>query len=84
MKRVEEPRTRPLERDLEADVCVIGAGMAGLSTAYALMDTGRTVVVLEDGAIGSGESSRTTAHLATAFDDRYTLVEHSMDVMERG
>jgi len=68
-------RLTPLGRDLEADVCVIGAGISGLSVAYQLARAGRSVVVLEDGAIGSGETSRTTAHLSNAFDDRYALVE---------
>src|SRR6185369_7895278 len=66
---------RALDRDLEADVCVIGAGIAGLSTAHQLARQGRSVIVLEDGKIGSGETSRTTAHLSNAFDDRYALVE---------
>jgi len=71
----ELPRFGPLARDLEVDVCVIGAGIAGLSVAYALARDGRSVAVLEDGdTIGSGETARTTAHLVTAFDDRYGKV----------
>ena len=59
----------------DADVCVIGAGIAGLSTAYELARAGRNVIVLEDGPIGGGETSRTTAHLTNCFDDRYAAVE---------
>jgi len=66
---------RKLDRDRHADVCVVGAGIAGLSVAHQLARHGRTVVVLEDGRIGSGETSRTTAHVSNAFDDRYALVE---------
>src|SRR5207253_9220003 len=55
--------------------CVVGAGIAGLTTAYLLADEGRSVVVLDDGAIASGETSRTTAHLVTALDDRYFELE---------
>ena len=61
--------------DTTADVCVIGAGMAGLSTAYELALRGLSVVVLDDGAIGGGETGRTTAHIVTAFDDYYHEVE---------
>lgn len=64
-----------LDRDLNAEVVVVGAGIAGLSVAYALAKAGRKVVVLEDGEIGSGESGRTTAHLASALDDRYFEIE---------
>ncbi len=65
------PERRPLEENADADVCVIGAGIAGLTAAYLLARNGRRVIVLDDGAIGGGETSRTTAHLVTALDDRY-------------
>ncbi len=75
MADVELPRFEPLTRGLDADVCVVGAGIAGLSVAYALAKEGRSVVVLEDGpSIGNGETARTTAHLSNAFDDRYSRV----------
>ena len=69
------PALPRLADDTVADVCVIGAGMAGLSTAYELVLAGRSVVVLDDGPIGGGETGRTTAHLATSFDDYYHEVE---------
>ena len=64
-----------LETDLVADVCIVGAGIAGLTTAYLLTKTGQAVVVLDDGPIVSGETERTTAHLCTALDDRYFELE---------
>lgn len=66
------PETSALTRDTEADVCVVGAGIAGLSTAYFSARAGRSVVVLEKGVVGSGNTGRTTAHLANALDDRYS------------
>lgn len=60
-----------LRADEHADVVIVGAGIAGLSTAYELMRTGRTVVVIDRGPIGGGMTSRTTAHLASALDDFY-------------
>jgi glycine/D-amino acid oxidase-like deaminating enzyme/nitrite reductase/ring-hydroxylating ferredoxin subunit len=65
----------PLTADAQADVCVIGAGIAGLTTAYLLALDGRDVVVLEDGFVGSGETGRTTAHFTAALDDRYLELE---------
>ena len=65
----------PLAADLDADVCVVGAGIAGLTTAYMLARAGRKVVVLDDGPIAGGETQRTTAHLSTALDDRYDALE---------
>src|SRR4051812_38096914 len=62
---------QPIDRDQSCHVCVVGAGMAGLSAAYHLAGEGRDVVVLDDGEIGGGETQRTTAHLANEIDDRY-------------
>src|SRR6266699_2240081 len=71
-----EIRSRPtLTKDAKADVCVVGAGIAGLTTAYLLAEEGRSVIVLDDGPIASGETSRTTAHLVNALDDRYFELE---------
>jgi glycine/D-amino acid oxidase-like deaminating enzyme/nitrite reductase/ring-hydroxylating ferredoxin subunit len=69
------PQCTPLEGPAHADVCVIGAGIAGLTTAYCLAREGRNIVVLEAGSIGGGESGRTTAHLSNALDDRYCVLE---------
>jgi glycine/D-amino acid oxidase-like deaminating enzyme len=46
-----------------------------LTTAYLLSEEGNDVVVLDDGLIASGETSRTTAHLVNALDDRYFELE---------
>ena len=72
VKRSEFPR---LAKDERADVCIVGAGMAGLTTAYLLTQAGRSVIVLDDGPIASGETERTTAHLATVLDDRFCELE---------
>lgn len=66
---------KPLIDDSRADVCVVGAGIAGMMTAYLLGRAGRRVIVLDDGPIGGGETGRTTAHLSDALDDRYTRLE---------
>ena len=60
---------------VDADVCVVGAGIAGLSTAYMLGRTGRRVIVLDKGSIGGGQTAQTTAHLASALDDRFSRLE---------
>jgi len=65
----------PLPGDLRTEVCVVGAGIAGITTAYLLARAGREVVVLDDGPVGGGETGRTTAHLSNALDDRYVELE---------
>ena len=65
----------PLSENLSADVCVIGAGIAGVNTAYSLAREDRHVVLVDDGPVGGGMTGRTTAHLVTALDDRYSEIE---------
>ena len=65
-----------LTGDLSCEVCIVGAGIVGISTAYMLAKEGKSVVVLDDGPIAGGETERTTAHLSNAFDDRYYNIEH--------
>src|SRR5256714_15253005 len=71
----QEPALHPLRENAGADVCIVGAGIAGLSIAYTLSRTGQKVIVLDDGAIGRGMTARTTAHLVNALDDRYYNLE---------
>lgn len=68
---VPAPFCDTLPNDVAADVLVIGAGIAGLSTAYELMKQGRDVVVVDRGKFGRGQTARTSAHLAFECDDYY-------------
>ncbi|TCN57637.1 FAD-dependent oxidoreductase [Flavobacterium circumlabens] len=65
------------DKDVTAEVLIIGGGIAGLTTAYKLLQAGKKVVLVEDGFIGSGETGRTTAHLTCALDDRYYFLEET-------
>ena len=62
-------------QDIRTNVCVIGAGIAGMTTAYLLARAGRAVTVIDDGPVGGGETGRTTAHITAALDDRYYQLE---------
>jgi glycine/D-amino acid oxidase-like deaminating enzyme/nitrite reductase/ring-hydroxylating ferredoxin subunit len=68
------PTYPPLNGDDYADVCVIGAGIAGLTTAYLLLRSGKSVVVLDAFGVGAGETGRTTAHFFPP-DERYAEIE---------
>src|ERR1700720_3043833 len=52
------PITPALAGRLSADVCAVGAGIAGCSTALALAERGYRVVLLEAQRIGWGASGR--------------------------
>jgi glycine/D-amino acid oxidase-like deaminating enzyme/nitrite reductase/ring-hydroxylating ferredoxin subunit len=68
----ELPTAQPLAADRACDVCVIGGGIAGLTTAYLLTEAGLSVTLLEGGERpAGGETAYTTAHLAWVLDDRF-------------
>ncbi|MET8573975.1 FAD-dependent oxidoreductase [Streptomyces sp. NPDC005012] len=52
-----------LASDMDVDVAIVGAGIAGLSTAHELMRAGRTVAVLDAGRLAGGVTGYTTAKL---------------------
>lgn len=58
--------------DKHYDVIVVGAGMAGLLTAYYLKEQGKQVLVLEAKTIASGQTERTTAKITSQHDVKYS------------
>jgi len=64
-KTVSLPPRQPLFGDRTAEVAVIGAGMAGILTAYFLQEAGLEVVVLEADRTAGGQTKNTTAKLTS-------------------
>ena len=63
----------PLSASGRYDACVIGGGIAGLTTAYLLASAGKSVVLLEGKpVVAGGETEFTTAHLSWVIDDRFS------------
>ena len=52
---------------VEADVCVVGAGYTGVSTALNLAERGYSVVVLEAARIGWGASGRNGGQICSGY-----------------
>ena len=71
------PDLTPLEGNARADVCVVGAGYTGLSTALALAEAGTSVVLLEAEEVGFGGSGRNAGHCTPTFH------HHSLDGVRR-
>ncbi|MBO9405916.1 FAD-binding oxidoreductase [Shimia sp. R9_1] len=59
------PPFSPLKGETRADVCVIGGGFTGLSTALHLAEAGRRVVLLEAHRVGFGASGRNGGQLGS-------------------
>lgn len=70
------PERPPLEGRTESDVCVVGAGYTGLSTALFLAEAGFKVVVLEAATVGWGASGRNGGQIVNSFS-------RDLDVIER-
>ena len=56
------PKFPKLDKDLETDVCIVGAGISGVSVAYELVTRGLNVVLIEGREVLSGETGRTSGH----------------------
>ncbi len=68
------PHFSHLDQELETDIVIVGSGISGVSCAYELVGRGKNVIMLEAREILSGETSRTSGHLASALDDGYTNI----------
>lgn len=69
------PKFDPLTHDLRTEICVVGGGIAGLTTAYLLMKEGKKVSLLEGFEIASGQTNRTSAHLSNVLGTRFYDLE---------
>ena len=69
-------RIRPeLEGSVKVDVCVIGAGFTGMSTALHLAERGFKVLVLEARRIGFGASGRNGGQIVHSYSRDIDFIE---------
>ena len=73
------PERPALQGDVHADVCVIGAGYTGLSTALFLAEAGMQVVVLEAVKVGFGASGRNGGQLVNSYSRDIDTVAKQVD-----
>lgn len=67
--------TRPaLQGSVRADVCVIGAGFTGLSSALHLAELGYKVVVLEAHRVGWGASGRNGGQIVNGYSRDLSVI----------
>lgn len=57
-----------LDKNMEVDVAIIGAGITGVMVAYTLAKEGKKVAILEKNRIGSDATHRTTAFITQSID----------------
>jgi gamma-glutamylputrescine oxidase len=68
----------PLVDVIEADVCVIGAGYTGLSTALFLLEQGYSVAVLEAARVGFGASGRNGGQIVNSYSRDIDVIEKTV------
>ncbi|MDD1942683.1 MULTISPECIES: NAD(P)/FAD-dependent oxidoreductase [Pseudomonas] len=68
----------PLVDVIEADVCVIGAGYTGLSTALFLLEQGYSVAVLEAAKVGFGASGRNGGQIVNSYSRDIDVIEKTV------
>jgi glycine/D-amino acid oxidase-like deaminating enzyme len=74
--QVENPQRPRLNYELDADVCVIGGGLAGLTAAREIARRGWSVALLEAGRIGGGASGRNNGFVLPGFAENVdTMIE---------
>ena len=75
-----------IEDNYDTDVCIIGAGMCGLSVGYYLSKQGKKVIILDKDEIGQKTSGHTTAkitfHHNTIYD--YLINSFGLDEFPQG
>ena len=71
---VDFKKRETLSKNIECDILVIGAGMAGLLTAYMLTKSGREVVVIDAKSTASGVTQNTTAKITSQHDLIYDSI----------
>ncbi|ETN92349.1 Gamma-glutamylputrescine oxidoreductase [Gammaproteobacteria bacterium MOLA455] len=75
----------PLLGDQRADVCIVGAGYTGLSSALHLAERGYSVIVLEAKSVGFGASGRNGGHVGIGQrQDQYYLEKQFGSEVARG
>jgi len=67
-----------LEGDTVVDVCVVGAGLAGLSAAIELADRGYSVLVLESETVGWGASGRNGGQIIAGLACDQSVIEQAI------
>ena len=60
-----QEKMEKLQKNIKAEVCVIGAGLTGLTTAYYLAKAGKQVVVVEKDEICERTSGNTTGKITS-------------------
>ena len=69
------PKFPKLDKNIDTDICIIGAGITGIMTAYMLLDKGLKITIIDKGEICSGVTENTTAKITSQHGLIYNYLE---------
>lgn len=69
--QVHLPHFDSIKKNQKTEICIVGGGITGVSIAYELALRGHKVMLVEAFRIGSGQTSRTTAHLTCQLEEQF-------------
>ncbi|MDZ5603917.1 FAD-binding oxidoreductase [Pseudomonas sp. RP23018S] len=72
------PARPALQGEVETDVCIIGAGYTGLSSALFLLENGFKVRVVEAAKVGFGASGRNGGQIVNSYSRDIDVIERSV------
>ena len=72
------PPRPELNGDVETDVCIVGAGYTGLSTAISLLEHGFKVSIVEAAKVGFGASGRNGGQIVNSYSRDIDVIERSV------
>ncbi|KRW57988.1 NAD(P)/FAD-dependent oxidoreductase [Pseudomonas sp. TTU2014-080ASC] len=72
------PDRPELNGEVETDVCIVGAGYTGLSTAIALLENGFKVVIVEAAKVGFGASGRNGGQIVNSYSRDIDVIERTV------
>ncbi|WP_339846452.1 FAD-binding oxidoreductase [uncultured Halopseudomonas sp.] len=76
------PERPPLQGSHETDVCIIGAGYTGVSTALFLLEHGFKVTILEAARVGFGASGRNGGQIVNSYSRDIDVIERSVGAQQ--
>lgn len=72
------PARPALEGERDTDICIIGAGYTGLSTALFLLESGFKVCIVEAAKVGFGASGRNGGQIVNSYSRDIDVIERSV------
>lgn len=72
------PQRPALQGEVDTDVCIIGAGYTGLSTALFLLENGFKVSIVEAAKVGFGASGRNGGQIVNSYSRDIDVIERTV------